>query len=614
LDAQALQCLVAFGAAVVVGIYAASRGDRVYWSVVSLMAAIALWTAGTAVRIVSAPETGFGLFAVYYLGAVSIAPLWANLAARLTHASWLTPRRALLLGVPSAFAYLAAITNPLHHLYFQPDYPQVEVGLSATAGPLLWPFTVWSYLLVAAGMSLFVRYAWGVARSGQRLRGVLIASAAILPMFAGIMRSAELIAADSNATRLAIAVSVIALFTLHWRYRMRDALPLAMRDVIGHLGDGVIILDHTGVILDANSSADDIFGAKTGTMRGRTLIEVAAGSDTNIDPARMELGVCDLEQSDAPWVREFETLDGRFIEATTAKVCGGDGESTGFYSVLRDHTERRRMERFLRQSQRMETMAGLSAGIAHEINNPLAYIRSNLNHIGELAQELEDRYDESGAKKPDECEELRSVAQECSEGIDRIGGIIDRMRRFSRMRADEFSAVDINEALSDALKMARLRGDASIKLKYQPDASLPPIRASHGHIVQLLLNLCSNARQAVEGVEGIEDPSVEISTQVSENEISIRIRDNGSGIPSRIRGRIFDPFFTTKAPGEGTGLGLPIAYGIAREHGGSLEFEPAPSGGAQFTLRLPFDGQPGHNVSAAHRQPPRRRSGNTPAP
>ena len=108
----------------------------------------------------------------------------------------------------------------------------------------------------------------------------------------------------------------------------------------------------------------------------------------------------------------------------------------------------------------------------------------------------------------DECVELRSVAEECSEGIDRIAGIVDSMRRFSRMRTDELTAVDIDEALADALKLARLRADASITLHYQPDASLPRVSASHGHIVQLLLNLCSNAQQAIDGVES---PSVEIN-------------------------------------------------------------------------------------------------------
>ncbi len=580
--------MVAFSVAVVVGMYAASRGEKNYWSVVSLMAAIALWTGGTALRIVVAPETSAGLFLAHYIGAVSIAPLWAIIAARLTHVSWLTNSRAILLGVPSVAAYLAAVSNPLHHWYFQTDYPEVEAGLSATAGPLLWPFTIWSYVLVAAGIGLFIRSAWGVARSGQRLRGALIASVAGLPVIAASMRSLELTPPGYDITPLAIAISVSALFALHWRYQMRDTLPLAMRDVIGHLGDGVIILDDTGRIRDANPSADDIMGAKTGALRGRMLIEVVSNSDVSITPRGLERAAAAIQHSEGPWIHKFETPDRRFIESTTAEVRGDDGEPAGFYTVLRDHTEKRRMEHFLRQSQRMEIMAGLSAGIAHEINNPLAYIRSNLNHIVELARDIEDQQKDSSEKTSDECEELRAVAEECSEGIDRIGGIVDRMRRFSRMRADELSAVDINEVLADALKMSRLRGDASITLLYQPDASLPRVRASHGHIVQLLLNLCSNARQAV---EGIAQPTVEIETRVCETEVLVRIRDNGPGIPSRIRGRIFDPFFTTKAPGEGTGLGLPIAYGIAREHGGSLAFEPSASGGAQFTLRLPILGQ-----------------------
>ncbi len=582
--------MVALCVAIVVGMYAATRGERVYWSVVSLMAAIAVWNAGTALRVVALPDSRTaGIFFAYYLGAVAIAPLWAILAARLTHVAWLSTRRAMLLGVPSACAYLAAVTNPYHHLYFQTDLPVFENGLRATAGPLLWIFTVWSYCLVVAGTALFIRSAWLLARSGQPLRGAAIATAAGLPIVIGFLRSVEITAPGSDFTPIAIAVSVSTLFFLHWQHQMRDRLPLARGEVIEHLGDGVIILDETGRILDSNPSADDIIGATPGSLRNRPYSEVVSESNVIIPLDVLEAAAGQLQLSPGPWIHSFETRDGRLIESTTNKVCGGDNDPVGFFMVLRDHSERRRMEHFLRQSQRMETMAGLSAGIAHEINNPLAYIRSNLNHIVELTRAFEEQFKETDDKKSDECGEMRIVAEECSDGIDRIGGIVDRMRRFSRMRPDEVSAIDLNEALSDALKMARMQTDPAMALRYDPDTSLPQVRASHGHIVQLLLNLCANARQAVEGVD---QASIEIETCATETEVSIRIRDNGPGIPTRIRGRIFDPFFTTKSPGMGTGLGLPIAYGIAREHGGSLDFEESPSGGAEFTLRLPIDGRP----------------------
>jgi len=580
--------MVSLSVAVVVGMYAATRGERVYWSVVSLMAAIAIWCGGIALRVVTPIEHRTAVvYFVYYAGAVSIAPLWAILAAHLTQTSWLTARRAIWLGVPSACAYLAALTNPLHHLYFLHGLPLFDQGLRATAGPLLWAFTGCSYVLVIGGTGLFVRSAWQLARAGHPRRGAAIATAACLPIIVGFLRSSEITAPGTDFTPIAIAISVSTLFALHWQHQMRDRLPLARGEVIEHLCDGVIIIDESGRILDSNPSADDIMGSREGSLRNQMLIEVIAESNAIVSVSELEAAGDATRQSKGPWVHNFETRDGRLIESTTAQVCGDRDEPAGFFTVLRDHTERRRMEHFLRQSQRMETMAGLAAGIAHEINNPLAYIRSNLNHIVEVARTFErqrkDRVPDT--PRPEDCEELRIVAEECGDGIDRIGGIVDRMRRFSRMRPDELSSLDLNEALSDALKMARMHIDSPLTIRYAPDPSLPRVHASHGHIVQLLLNLCSNARQAV---AEIDQPLVEIDTFASDSEVSIRIRDNGPGIPARIRGRIFDPFFTTKSPGMGTGLGLPIAYGIAREHGGTLEFDESPAGGAQFTLRLPI--------------------------
>jgi signal transduction histidine kinase len=235
----------------------------------------------------------------------------------------------------------------------------------------------------------------------------------------------------------------------------------------------------------------------------------------------------------------------------------------------------------MRQSQRLETVAGLAAGIAHEVNNPLAYVRSNLSHVHRMTAELE-----VGDAQKAELDELRLVIEEGIEGVDRIGRIIDRVRRFSRIGSEEMQPASVNEIVRDAVRVARLGRFRSVELALSLPDDLPPIEASAEALTQAVTNLLLNAAQAVSRASG----SVTVSTRALDDQIEIRVADDGPGIAPEVRERMFDPFFTTKKTGEGTGLGLAVAFGIAREHGGVLLYAPPPEGGAAFLLRLPVAG------------------------
>lgn len=583
MDPQILHCAAASGVAIVVGVYAATRSehDEVCGPVFALMVAVAIWTAGLAVRsLVTGSTASAAAFDAHYVGSVAIPPLWLLLAARMTRTR-LSSRLAFWLAAPSVVAYAAALTNPVHHLYYSVDVPRLGQSLSVAATPASWAFVTWSYLLISTGVFWFLREARDLMRSGQSLRGTGLATATMLPLVAGLSSSLDLLPPDSRLTPLAIAICVAALFGLHWRHRMRETLPSARRNVIEQMIDGVVILDENGRILDANPASAEILQLE-GTLRGRSfrrvVLEAAAVEAETYDRA-----VADVPSGRGPWLHHFRTRDGRFVEANSVQIRGGDGQPQAYYVVLRDQTEKRRMERFLRQGQRLETVAGLSAGVAHEINNPLAFVRSNLNHIQELASVLQDQFGGDDDDKSTEWDELRAAAEECSEGVERIRGIVDRMRRFSRLTAAELSRVDVAHVVADALKMARTQSQV-VSLQTRIASGLPWVRASHEHLVQLVLNLVVNACQAVEGVEG---GRVEVVVHGGAGEVFVRVRDNGPGISTQVRSRMFDPFFTTKEPGEGTGLGLSIAFGIARDHGGSLTLETPRCGGAEFVVRLP---------------------------
>jgi signal transduction histidine kinase len=338
-------------------------------------------------------------------------------------------------------------------------------------------------------------------------------------------------------------------------------------------------------VLDANPAAAEILGVDAGSLRGRSIREVLLDSKTPMGEEEYGRAETHVEDSSGPWVYTFQTSDDRLIESTTEWVDGGEGATAGYIIVLRDHTERRRTERFLRQGQRLESVAALSAGIAHEINNPLAFLRSNLNYIDELARELARDAQERGTGKPQGFDELQSVVAECRDGAERIGGIVDRVRRFSHLQPEELHPVDMHGVIRDAVKLAQLQPSGELTLEMRIESCLPQVQGSHEHLVQALLNLLVNARHAA--MTG-DEPHVEVTCMRQDHQLLTRVRDSGPGISSHVRGRIFDPFFTTKAPGEGTGLGLPIAYGIAREHGGSLECRSPDDCGAEFCLSLPI--------------------------
>ncbi len=218
------------------------------------------------------------------------------------------------------------------------------------------------------------------------------------------------------------------------------------------------------------------------------------------------------------------------------------------------------------------------------MNNPLAYVGSNLRHVDRAIDAIAERLASLSGEKSEEIEELRMVVAESLEGVERIAGIVDRMRRFAGLSQGELGEVDVNAVAGEALKMAALHLRPAIELCFEPGDGLPLIQGSSEHLIQAVLNLAINGLQAV-SQRGAG--TVRVVTRSREEGAEIVVSDDGLGIPKAIRDRIFDPFFTTKSPGEGSGLGLAIAHDIVREHGGVLEVRSEEGKGAEFAIRLP---------------------------
>jgi two-component system, NtrC family, sensor kinase len=229
------------------------------------------------------------------------------------------------------------------------------------------------------------------------------------------------------------------------------------------------------------------------------------------------------------------------------------------------------------QTQKLASIGELSAGIAHEINNPLAII----------AQEIEwARYQFDG-KEPDEAriEELKDSLNEIAVQVERCREITHKLLDFARKKEPLIQGVDINKLIEDMARLVeREATQKGIEMVRRYSKDLPPVHTDPPLLRQVILNLLNNATYAI-GQNG----TIEIKTRSVEGGlVELRVSDTGCGIPKENLAKVFDPFFTTKPPGKGTGLGLSICHGIIVRLGGRIAVESEPGKGTSFFIRLPI--------------------------
>ena len=262
----------------------------------------------------------------------------------------------------------------------------------------------------------------------------------------------------------------------------------------------------------------------------------------------------------------------RMVTARTEEL------STANSRLSDEMRERAELERKLRHAQKLEALGRLVAGVAHEINNPLAFVLSNLEHID---AELE----EQGASLDTRMGELREVAREARTGGERIKQIVRDLKTFSRPEALAVEDIDMKAVVEFGLRMAKPSFPSGITVSenYEP---VPMPRGSSGQLAQVFMNLLVNAGHALSTVPE-NRRKVELWVRREGDSIVATVKDTGIGIPPEHLPRIFDPFFTTKGPRDGTGLGLSICHGIVKQLGGEIGAESRFGEGTAMTVRLP---------------------------
>ena len=279
------------------------------------------------------------------------------------------------------------------------------------------------------------------------------------------------------------------------------------------------------------------------------------------------------------WLSEYRflTKDGHYAHVIDrgTMIRDEDGHGVRAIGAMSDVTERTEMQRRLLLADRLASLGTLAAGVAHEINNPLAHVIGNVDvatrHLSALA--------------PEQAGPALEALADARAGADRVRSIVRDLRTFSRVDEAKRDVVDVRESLQWAARIAgnAIQARARLITDYQ---EVPPILGDESRLGQVFVNLLVNAAQAIpEGSPAAH--SVRVRTAREDNFVVVSIQDSGVGIPADVRGRIFDPFFTTKDVGVGTGLGLSICHGIVSSLGGSIEVVSEIGQGTTFRVLLP---------------------------
>jgi two-component system cell cycle sensor histidine kinase/response regulator CckA len=353
------------------------------------------------------------------------------------------------------------------------------------------------------------------------------------------------------------------------------------RQIVETTSDGIIKLDGAANIVFVNRRLAEMLGYEPAEMIGKGLFAF-------MTPGAMAHAAEQFLSPMAIIDTTFRHKNGREISVNIAgsELFDGAGGAAGHLGVVRDVTERKKLQSQLMVSDRMASVGTLAAGVAHEINNPLAAVIANLDYIADSVALMM-----GGDAGPERNEawlvgEVKGPLEDARHAAQRVRFIVRDLKIFSRTPTDEPSGpVDVQAIMESSLRMGwnEIRHRARLVKLYE---RVPAVEANEARLGQVFLNLVVNAAQAME--EGrAEQNEIRIGTRLEGEGVVIEVSDNGAGIPPEIIDRIFDPFFTTKAVGVGTGLGLAICQRIVTDLGGELTVQSEHGKGTTFKVTLP---------------------------
>ena len=365
---------------------------------------------------------------------------------------------------------------------------------------------------------------------------------------------------------LAVALDNAQLYSsLEQKAQQIERLKDFSENIVESMNVGVLAVDFEGRIEFWNTQLEQSMGVRRADAVGRTIEEIL--------PADLAVEIAARSQEERVtnlYKFPLRNRDGRtlVVNVSIAPLAGKSEERLGRLILVDDITQRMQLEEQLVQTEKLTSLGLLAAGVAHEVNTPLAVIS---NYIQMLAKQLPDN------------DPRQKLTDKIVKQTFRASEIVNNLLNFSRTGGAAFKEVNLNQVIDETLTLAAhpfRAGNVQVIKNLQAD--LPGILGSSNRLQQVFLNLFLNAKDAM--------PSggmLEVRSSANNGTVEVEVSDTGMGIQRENLARVFDPFFTTKATGRGTGLGLSVSYGIIKEHAGKIEVRSTPGKGTSFRLEFP---------------------------
>jgi len=386
------------------------------------------------------------------------------------------------------------------------------------------------------------------------------------------------------------AVGIVRDITEQFKARENQARIVAQYTaMINAVPAQIFIKDKDLKYLEVNESLCALVGKTRDEIIGKNVLDIypkdIAELYQSLDLSVLNEGkpIINLEKNLAYGQDEMS-----WISITIMPLEDADSKVIGLVGMTQDITEFHKSRDQLIQSDKLAAIGTLAAGVAHEINNPIGYINSNLNTMNKYLTKINQYTDivkNADTNKWNELKEMLGdfvdAVNESIEGANRVRKIVADLKSFSRVDRAEKEMANLNEGIESTLNI--VWNEIKYNCKVEKDfGEIPEIYCMPNQLNQVFLNLMVNAGQAISGKDGL----IKIKTRADEENIYVSVEDNGCGIPDNNLKRIFEPFFTTKEVGKGTGLGLSLVYDIIKKHGGDIQVDSKVGVGTKFTIVL----------------------------
>jgi signal transduction histidine kinase len=558
-----------------VAVLARSSGDRTSRAGALLTGGAALWAFFEVLWNASDdPAAVLWLVKLSSIGWVAVGPVSLQLFLELTG----QPARRIERVLPPLYAlsflfFAIDVATP----WFHASVVRTSWGWGYVFGPAYPPFYVFTIACLCTALALGFREVRSSISPGERAQARWLTAGIVVPLVVASATDALLPLAGHQPPRLGTISFSFLGATIAWGFHRHGYSLLApglfASEILAILPEGVALLRLDGRIRSANAGLARLAGVPAHELEGRPVATLVEG-------VRLEPGLV-LAEQECTLLPVSPGAAAIPISVSTAVLSDKQANPIGLVLVARDLREIASLRRGLVTSGRLAAVGQLAAGIAHEINNPITYVRANLGSLRDLLSRLPEKLPAEHASALDSAlREGEELVDESLDGVGRVAAIVRDVKSFSHAGGGPRQVIELGPLLDAVLRVAapQLRGGA-IQRCY---GDVAPVLGDAQELKQVFLNLVINASQAVTGGQAIR-----IATEQAGARAIVTVEDQGCGIPPEVLAHIFDPFFTTKRVGEGTGLGLSIAYQIVRNHGGELTVDSEPGRGSTFRVELP---------------------------